>query len=162
MTRNVLDLIRGVPKDDPKTKKRVRRRASIPHGTVNSYQNYGCRCKRCRAANTKSHRKYMRSKGYAAQTHNMRELHRRYTDKGLPLPELEDCPRCGRTFVKGMGLLRHYYYFPECKPEGWEYPITHGTQGGYTRCRKRPEGACDQCKGSENKRKRDRRRELAT
>jgi hypothetical protein len=30
-----------------------------PHGTTNGYKNYGCRCDKCRAANTRFQRKWM-------------------------------------------------------------------------------------------------------
>jgi hypothetical protein len=37
-------------------------------------------------------------------------------------------------------------------------PITHGTEWGYSRCRKRPEGACAECRTAATTARRVRRR----
>lgn len=73
------------------------------HGTLNGYGNLGCRCDRCRAANTAAHRDYMRAhpEQYRRQTRTERRKRtgdpdRRCRACSSRLPETGRNPFCGR------------------------------------------------------------------
>lgn len=145
MTRNALDLIRGVPRE---TKKKTKKKKKIPHGTANGYNNYGCRCKRCKKAWAKTMYEYKERHPEARvrASDNMRA--RYYKKRGLPVPPAvrEMCPTCGVAFID---LNNHWRRSRACWPTpnwGWE-SIAHGeSEAAYTMCKKQPGGPCQPCK----------------
>lgn len=145
MTRNALDLIRGVPREKPKPR---RRRKKIPHGTSNGYNNYGCRCKRCQKAWAQEQRRYKERHPEVRVKASERERVHYYEKRGVPVPNVvrEICPSCGVAFID---INRHWRMNKPCWPTpnwGWD-SIAHGTsEGAYTMCKKQPEGPCQPCK----------------
>ena len=57
-----------------------------PHGTVNGYRNYGCRCDECRRANADKQRVYMRGHPEQREKHRRRSLIRRGLDPDAVFP----------------------------------------------------------------------------
>lgn len=58
----------------------------IPHGTLNGYKNYGCRCDLCRAKNAKSQVVYMLGHPEQREKARQRALRRRGKDPALVPP----------------------------------------------------------------------------